>query len=419
MTRDRKPSNKPRPPSEIESALARYIALFELAPIACAALAPDGTVRELNHAGVRLLGTLRSGAVGAPFEAFVAASGRGAFHALLGQAADSEARPSCELELELSGRSVKVRLTATAVAREERTILLAIEDIAEQLAREEALREADRRKDELLAMVSHELRNPLGPIRSSLFVLENVEPASKQALDARAIIDRQVTHLTRLVDDLLDVTRITRGKVELQREGIELAGLVRRMLDDHRASFEARGIRLEARLEPGPFWLHADPTRLVQITSNVLGNAQKFTPRGGTVTVSVEARDGAAALCVRDTGVGIEPALIPGLFEPFVQGPTTERGRGGLGLGLAMVKGLVELHGGTVRLSSEGAWRGAEIVVLLPLAGAPARPARAAPGAITPSRRVLVIEDNVDAAAMPARRSSGAGRLARRGSAAG
>jgi PAS domain S-box-containing protein len=393
--------------SETEAALARYTELFEFAPIGYTTLSADGLIQELNHAGARLLGVSRSRVVGTPFAGFVAPSACAVFRALLGKALDGEGRPSDELALEISGQTVQVHLTATAVARAERTILLAFEDITERRAREaqlarteQALREADRRKDDFLAMLSHELRNPLGPLRSSLFVLDNVDPTSQQALDARAIIDRQVTHLSRLVDDLLDVTRITRGKIELQREGIELAELVRRTVADHRVGFEARGIRLEARLEPGPFWLDADPARLIQIASNLLGNAQKFTPAGGTVSVSVEARGPQVALRVRDTGAGIAPELIPGLFEPFTQAPQTmERGRGGLGLGLAMVKGLVELHGGTVQLASEGAWRGTEAVVLLPLAGAPARSAGGAEPRPGPGRRVLVIEDNVDAAA--------------------
>jgi two-component system CheB/CheR fusion protein len=393
--------------AETESALARYTELFDFAPIGYATLSPDGVVRELNHAGACLLGGPRSRVIGTRFATFVAARDGAAFHALLAQAVDSEAHPSCGIALEISGRPVQVRLTATAVARAGRTILLAFEDVTEQLAREaqlarteQALREADRRKDDFLAMLSHELRNPLGPLRSSLFVLDNVDPTSQQALDARAIIDRQVTHLSRLVDDLLDVTRINRGKIELQREGVELAELVRRTLDDHRAGFEARGIRLEARLEPGPFWLDADPARLVQIASNLLGNAQKFTPSGGIVSITIEAHGPQVALRVRDTGAGVAPELVPALFEPFAQAPQTmERGRGGLGLGLAMVKGLVELHGGTVQLTSEGAWRGTEAVVRLPLVVAPARPAPDAQPARARGRRVLVIEDNVDAAA--------------------
>jgi two-component system CheB/CheR fusion protein len=384
---------------------ARYVELFDFAPIGYATLSSDGVVREVNHAGARVLGKVRSRVVGTPFATFVAAGDRIALQALLLRVADGDAAASCELAI--AGRPVHVRLTATAVAHAERMILVAIEDITERLAREarlarteQALREADRRKDEFLGMLSHELRNPLGPIRGSLYILDHVEPASQQALAARAVIERQVTHLTRLVDDLLDVTRISRGKIELQRERVELAELTRRTVDDHRASFEALGVGLEARLQPGPFWLDADPARLVQIASNLLGNAEKFTPRGGKVAVSVEARGEKVALRVHDTGVGIAPELIPGMFEPFVQAPQTmERSRGGLGLGLAMVKGLVELHGGTVRISSEGAGRGTEVVVLLPLASGPAQAARAAEEAPVRRRRVLLIEDNADTAA--------------------
>src|SRR5205823_6495442 len=150
-----------------------------------------------------------------------------------------------------------------------------------------ALREADRRKDEFLAVLSHELRNPLAPIRNSLFVLAKAEPGSEQSRRAIAVIDRQVSHLKRLIDDLLDVTRIARGKVRLQRVRLELGDLVRRTLEDHRTSFEASGIQLEGRFEGGLFWVSADAARLVQILSNLLGNAEKFTPRNGNVVVSL------------------------------------------------------------------------------------------------------------------------------------
>jgi PAS domain S-box-containing protein len=392
--------------AENEAALARYTELFDFAPIGYATLSSDGIVRDLNHAGARVLGRSKARVIGSQLAAFVAAPDLHLFRVLLQRAADSDALPSCELELSIGGRAVQVRLTATAVAREDRTILVAFEDVSERVAREaqlarteQALREANQRKDEFLAMLSHELRNPLGPISGSLFILDHTDPESQQALNARAIIERQVVHLTRLIEDLLDVTRITRGKIELQREDVELAELVRRTLDDHRAGFESRGLRLEGRLDEGPFWLRADPARLVQVVSNLLGNAEKFTPRGGTVTVSLEVRGPEVVLRVRDTGVGIAPELIGGLFEPFAQGPQTmDRSRGGLGLGLAMVKGLIELHGGSVQLSSEGVGRGAEVTVSLPLAAAPAKAAGPAARATAAAHRVLVIEDNVDAA---------------------
>ncbi len=264
--------------------------------------------------------------------------------------------------------------------------------------------EADRRKNEFLAMLSHELRNPLAPIKSSLYVLERAPAGGPQAKRAHDVIGRQVVHMTRLIDDLLDVTRITRGKVRLRRERLELCELVRRTAEDHRALFAAGGIELEVvTCEPG-LHVDGDPTRLGQVLGNLLANAAKFTPRGGRVHLALaRTDDGAAEIHVRDSGAGIAPDLIGKLFEPFVQAEVTlDRSQGGLGLGLALVRGIVELHGGRVSAHSQGPGRGAEFVVRLPLAetGTPAPRegrARVEDGARKPMR-VLVIEDNADAA---------------------
>jgi PAS domain S-box-containing protein len=262
-----------------------------------------------------------------------------------------------------------------------------------------ALREADQSKNEFLAMLSHELRNPLAPIRNSLFVLERAPAGGEQARAAQAVIDRQVTHLTRLVDDLLDVTRITQGKVQLRRELLELGDLVRRTAEDHRAAFVENGIRFETRLAAEPMWLTADATRISQVVGNLLGNATKFTPPGGRVELTLGREQDAARLTVRDDGVGIVPEVLGHLFQPFTQAAQTlDRSRGGLGLGLALVKTLVELHGGQVQVTSEGQGRGAQFSVRLPLEAAPRRAAPA--GEARPNRpcRVLVIEDNREAA---------------------
>ncbi|MFL6655445.1 MAG: ATP-binding protein [Sulfurifustis sp.] len=273
-------------------------------------------------------------------------------------------------------------------------------DITDQKNAEEALREADRRKDEFLAVLSHELRNPLAPIRSSFDVLERATPGSEQAQRAQAVIGRQITHLTRLVDDLLDVTRIGRGKIQLQRERLELTELVRRTAEDHRIAFLANEVSLSVAVADMPLWINADPTRIAQVIGNLLQNAAKFTQPGGEVEVSLEASDGCAVLCVRDTGLGIPPDMLGTIFEPFAQADTTlARSRGGLGIGLALVRGLAELHGGTVSATSDGEGRGSVFAVRLPLESAPA--VRVAPGASTTEaicRRVLVVEDNVDAA---------------------
>jgi PAS domain S-box-containing protein len=244
--------------------------------------------------------------------------------------------------------------------------------------RNEELRETDRRKNEFIAVLSHELRNPLASIRNSLYLLDHAPPGSEGLARAREIIHRQTGHLTRLVGDLLDVTRISRGKVELQRACIDAREVVRRACDDHRTLFHDRSLGLRVQIS-GPAWIEADETRIAQVVGNLLQNAAKFSRDGGVVTVSVDASEGQAQIRVRDDGIGITPELLPRVFEPFVQADGgLARTKGGLGLGLALVKGLVELHGGSVAAYSEGAGGGAEFVVNLPLAPVPEQPSRAA-----------------------------------------
>jgi PAS domain S-box-containing protein len=272
-------------------------------------------------------------------------------------------------------------------------------DVTERRQMQQALIDSDRRKSEFLAMLSHELRNPLAPIRNSLYLLDGAPSGSEMASRAREVIQRQTEHLTRLVDDLLDVTRISRGKIELHRERLDARELVRRACDDHGTLFHGRRLRLCVETSD-PAWIDADETRIAQVVGNLLQNAAKFGQEGGVVTVGVGLKGGWAEIRVRDDGVGIAPDLMQRLFEPFVQADRgLARTKGGLGLGLALVKGLVEMHGGSVHVRSEGADRGAEFVVRLPGAPAPEEPAAAlaSPAAARPVE-VLVIEDNVDAA---------------------
>jgi PAS domain S-box-containing protein len=273
-------------------------------------------------------------------------------------------------------------------------------DVTDRKRAELALREADRRKDEFLAVLSHELRNPLAPVRNACSVLERAAPGSEAAERARTVIARQVDHLARLVDDLLDVTRISRGKVRLHRTATDVAEVARRTAEDLRSLFAERSLDLEI-ATPSPLWVDGDPVRLAQVVGNLLQNAAKFTGPGGHVRLSVERVGKEILLRVVDDGAGISPDLLGALFHPFTQAERTlERSRGGLGLGLALVKGIVEMHGGTVVARSGGEGKGSEFVVALPEVAAPvrsgARPARAPTAA---RRRVLVIEDNVDAAA--------------------
>jgi two-component system CheB/CheR fusion protein len=267
---------------------------------------------------------------------------------------------------------------------------------------EQSLREVDERKNEFLAVLSHELRNPLAPIKNSLYILDRATPGGAQAERAKAVINRQVEQLSRLVDDLLDVTRIARNKIRLERQRVDLNHLAERALDDQRSLFEKSGVRLELELGPLPVHVSADPARLTQVIGNLLQNAAKFTPPNGRTCLSVgtEPAGKRATLRVADNGVGMTPETLARMFEPFMQADKTlDRSLGGLGLGLALVKGLVALHGGEVNARSEGLGKGAELVVCLPLE--PASAVEAPEPSHAPKRRrrrVLVIEDNVDAA---------------------
>jgi PAS domain S-box-containing protein len=284
----------------------------------------------------------------------------------------------------------------------ERYLLAITRDISDLRAAEAALREADRQKDQFLAMLSHELRNPLAPIRNSLYLLDRAAPDGEQARRAKAILHRQVGQLTWLIDDLLDVTRITHGKVQLQRERLDLNELAHRTVEDHRTGFVKGDVRMEVLPAPAEVWVNGDRVRLTQVIGNLLQNAAKFTPHGGKATVSVESDDarGEAVLTVRDTGSGIDPEMLPRVFQAFTQADTTlDRSKGGLGLGLALVKGLVELHGGSVSAASAGPGKGAAFTVRLPLDETVAQVLdRCDAGGAVVRCRVLVIEDNQDAA---------------------
>jgi PAS domain S-box-containing protein len=283
-----------------------------------------------------------------------------------------------------------------------------VHDITERKKAEEALAaanlhlaESDQRKNEFLAVLSHELRNPLTPIRNGLYLLERAIPGSEQAKRAREVIDRQTRQLARLVDDLLEVTRITRNKIRLQRGPLELNDLVRRSVEDYQSLFDERGIVLEATFAAEPLPINGDAARLSQVVGNLLQNAAKFTPSGGRVVVSTSAAGSSerARLSVSDTGVGIQPAMLRRLFQPFMQADATlDRTRGGLGLGLALVKGLVEMHGGEVRAHSDGCDKGAEFVVELPIERTAAAQVKPETAAAASRLRVLIIEDNIDAA---------------------
>jgi PAS domain S-box-containing protein len=263
------------------------------------------------------------------------------------------------------------------------------------------LKESDRRKDEFLATLAHELRNPLAPVRNAVQVLRLKGPDEPELRWGRDVILRQVEHLTRLVDDLMDVSRITRDKLDLRRERIDLADVIRGAVESSRPTIEQWSHDLTVTLPPRPIFVHGDLVRLAQVFLNLLNNAAKYTERGGRIWLTAEQRGPEVVVSVRDTGIGIPPDKLEHLFQMFFQvDRTRERAQEGLGIGLALVRRLVELHGGSVEARSEGPGKGSEFIVHLPvLVETPAPASNAGPEAARgPSRRILVVDDNRDSA---------------------
>jgi signal transduction histidine kinase/ActR/RegA family two-component response regulator len=266
--------------------------------------------------------------------------------------------------------------------------------------RTSALQEQDRRKDEFLAMLSHELRNPLAPMTNALYLLKATGPDGSALPHAQGVIERQLQHLVRLVDDLLDVSRINQGRIELRREVVDLAEVVRRAAETAQPVLDHGGHVLEMLLPGQPVYVMGDPVRLAQAVSNLLVNAAKYTPKPGRVVLTLSRQGEKASITVKDEGIGMSAELLPRVFELFVQGDDSlARPQGGLGIGLTLVQQLVRLHNGEVTASSRGKDQGSEFTIYLPVQSEPARKAAdAAPRRSTPSRRVLVVDDNADAA---------------------
>jgi PAS domain S-box-containing protein len=266
------------------------------------------------------------------------------------------------------------------------------------------LQQADRRKDEFLATLAHELRNPLAPLRNGLRVMKLARGDTETVEQSREMMDRQIVHMVRIVDDLLDLSRISRGKVELRKERVELAKIVEQAVETSRPLMDQAGHELTVILPPAPIFVDGDATRLSQVFANLLNNAAKYTERGGRVTLSVERRGGEVVVTVADTGVGIPAHMLPRVFDMFTQvDRSLEKSQGGLGIGLSLVKGLVELHGGRVSARSAGHGKGSAFTVRLPEAPNPNLPRDSVPTSrdgqpAAPRRRVLVVDDNRDAA---------------------
>jgi PAS domain S-box-containing protein len=310
----------------------------------------------------------------------------------------------------IRGLRVEVEVVANAYREDHHKVIQCnIRDITERSQLEKrmqeqaaAVEELHRRKDEFLAMLSHELRNPLAPITNAVQLLSLQKHEDKLQHQARTIIERQVGQLTRLIDDLLEVSRINTGRIHLQLERVGLNGIVERGIETARPLIDQHHHELAVSLSSQPIWVHGDPTRLEQVVVNLLTNAAKYTPDGGAIAIAVQ-RDGEeAVLRVTDSGVGIAPELLPHIFDLFTQAERSlDRSQGGLGIGLCLVKRLVETHGGKVELEST-LGKGSEFVVHLPIMTAPAvapnSPQRIAPGSGGSALRVLVVDDNKDSA---------------------
>lgn len=264
---------------------------------------------------------------------------------------------------------------------------------------EQSLRDADRRKDEFNAVLAHELRNPLAPIRNAAHILKQRSNADMQLTWARSIIERQVAQMSRLLEDLLDVSRIGQNKLELDVSRVTLDSVLECALEVSRPQIESHGHQFEMNiLTAGPLYVEADPPRLAQALCNLLNNAAKYTDSGGRISLTVRTDEERAIISVKDSGIGISPAMLPRVFEMFCQdAPALERAQGGLGIGLSLVHSLVTMHGGTVEARSEGLGRGSEFVVKLPLARTRFTPAP--PNAIereSARLKILVADDNKD-----------------------
>ena len=389
---------------------AKFRAFFEQGTNFAGVLALDGTVVEPNRLCLDACGFTREDVLGKPFwecgwwnrSPALMATVRAACH----QAAGGRVFQTETNYFLADGSQRVVDLVLAPVTDAAGRVLFVAatgNDVTDRRRMEDALRDADRKKDDFIALLAHELRNPLAPVRNGLEVMRLAGGNADAVGKARAMMDRQLTHMVRLIDDLLDVSRINRNKMDLRRGHVRLADVVTSAVETARPVIDAAGHRLEVSLPSDPTLLDADLTRLAQVFSNLLTNSAKYTEPGGRIWLTAEGRGGGVAVTVRDTGIGIPAASLPTIFDMFSQvDRSIERSQGGLGIGLALVKGLVEMHGGAVTAASDGTDRGSAFTVWLPVvAPAAESPAGDAPKAdqlAAPGRRILVVDDNRDSA---------------------
>jgi PAS domain S-box-containing protein len=365
----------------------------------------DGTILTWNQGAERIFGYTAAEAVGRPITMLIPPERHEEELTILDRITRGEPVDHFEtVRVTKTGRLLDISLTISPIRDASNTIIGASKvarDISAQKRTEQELREADRRKDEFLATLAHELRNPLAPIRNSLRLLEPAGKSDPTVEHVRRIMERQVVHMVRLVDDLMEVSRITRGAIELRKERLELAEVIRAAIETSQPTIEDAGVDLKPSIPPEPIVLEADAVRLTQVFANLLNNAAKYSKRGGEIRLDARRQGREAVVSVRDFGIGIPSGMLVRVFDMFTQIDSSQRGgQPGLGIGLTLVRGLVQMHGGSVTAASGGLGKGSEFTVRLPLAAvAAARPAQ------DPTKRsdlnalrVLVVDDNRDAA---------------------
>jgi PAS domain S-box-containing protein len=383
---------------------ARLAAIVESSDDAIVSKTLDGIILSWNAAAERLFGYARDEAVGQSITLIIPPERLDEERDILARIRRGERLHHFEtVRVAKDGRRIDISLTISPVRDAKgRTVGASkvARDITAKKRTEEALHEADRKKDEFIALLAHELRNPLAPLRNGLQVIRLAGGDASAVAQARAMMDRQLSHMVRLVDDLLDASRIGRNKMDLRKERVLLADAVNSAVETVRPMIEAAGHNLKVSLPSGPVFLDADLTRLAQIIGNLLSNSAKYTEPGGRIRLHVERLEGEVSVTVSDNGIGIPAESLENIFNMFSQvDRSIERSTGGLGIGLALVKGLVEMHGGTVTASSEGTGKGSVFTVRLPIADSGPSPRTERPGgACGHGRRVLVADDNPDGA---------------------
>ncbi|MEN6587898.1 MAG: ATP-binding protein [Sulfuricella sp.] len=385
----------------LEESRDRYVDIYEFAPIGYLILTREGLISEINLTGAELLGEARKELIRRRFAQFVAMEDRDCWYRHLLQTLQRSDRQNCELSLQRDDGTVfHASLDCLRVGDDAAPVIrVALTDISTRKQAELALKEADRRKAEFLAMLAHELRNPLAPIRNAAYVIGMLGIDDPKLKWAQHLIENQVDYLTRMVDDLLDTSRITFNKISLIKQTLAFNGLVERVMESVRPLAEKKSQQLLVHLPEQPVQVEGDPIRLSQVLFNLLENASKYTPNGGKIEFDAVMAGSELKISVRDNGSGIPAPLLPRVFDLFQQGESTlDRPLGGMGIGLTLVKHLVEMHGGRVEVASPGQGQGSSFTVWLPAMAKTMPtlpPVGEAISASPPARglRVLVVDD--------------------------